>query len=85
MQKVMEEAEKSSLFDDPKFLEAAAMAFHVLGESEECIRILDEALRRGVRLRLETLTKALDVADSTGITTSTNEIRMLVANAPRGV
>lgn len=78
LSKVLEQAKLSTLYEDPNFIEDVALAYRVLGRSDLCVEVVNDAISRGMRVNFATLVKAVDAANSSGNAGSLDEIRMML-------
>jgi len=64
---VLAEAERSSLWNNPKFVESACMSLYWLGGTHECVDFARDAVARGVRITQATVKEVAEVARAEGL------------------
>jgi len=74
---VVQVAKHTSLMDEPHFIENVTHAFQGLGQTSDSVRVVSEAIARGLRMKESTLQDVSRAADETGTDLSIDDIRML--------
>ena len=67
LRSVLAEAEKTSLWNTPKFVESACMSLFWLGGCQECVEFARDAVARGVRITDTTVMQVSRVAEAEGL------------------
>lgn len=82
LEKVLDGAEQTSLWNDAHFVESAALAFHTLGRTDACFQLLNDALKRGIRIHERAINDAVELANgAVGSDFPADDLRMLSTRA----
>ena len=76
--KALDEAKETRLLYEPNFIFTASMALSRVGRHVECLKVVSDALSRGLKLNQATLENAVRAGQAIGIDDATTDIKMLL-------